>query len=616
MKTLVPTGARAEERRSPDRHRPPKAGESANRIRSRLPMTTLKVRRLLLAGSVGGLLSAACSPSGPAADAIYRNANVVTADDDFSTAEAFAVVDGRFAAVGTEEEVEAAFPGGAAELVDFQGKTVLPGFNDNHIHLGPGRALQRWEDGLVPGLPAWSAEATEPDELFAALEAEAATKPPGEWILGGLTRMDWPNNRIPDRWLLDEAAPDNPVMLTRGPHTYLLNSPALALARIDRNTPDPEGGWIFRDDSGEPTGRVLESARRIVDRVLPPRAEIPYEAGIETMRASLGKLAAMGITSVNIAGIRPPGIPAVRDLYSRYREELPRATMQVRLSPGHDTYDHGEEGIRKEIEALEALGFVTGEGDSRFRIGAIKMSIDGGLSAPVFWSLEPYEGRPDFFGAIRIPADVFYPVARRAHELGWQLGIHAMGDGAVKMVADQMARILEEIPREDHRHYMHHVAVKPPEDTMRLMAEHGIMVASQPSFTVGLGAYAEEALPAGREETQNPTRSLLDAGVRVSHGSDSAPYGPLITIWTAVTRRGFDGAVHGPEEAVSIEEAIRLHTREPAFFSFEESEKGAIAEGMLADFVVLSDDILSVPSDTIRDLRVERTFIGGREIPR
>ena len=559
-------------------------------------------------------LGLACGPSGPAADAIYRNANVVTADDDFTLAEAFAIVDGRFAAVGSEEDVDEAFPGGAAEVVDLQGKTVLPGFNDNHIHLGPGRRLQQWEDGLVPGLPAWSAEATEPDELFAALEAEAATKPSGEWIVGGLTRMDWPNSRIPDRWLLDEAAPDNPVMLTRGPHTYLLNSPALELAGIDRNTPDPEGGWIFRDENGEPTGRVLESARRIVDRVLPPRAEIPYEEGIETMRASLGKLAAMGITSVNIAGIRPPGIPAVRDLYSRYGEELPRATMQVRVSPGHDTYDHGEEGIRQEIEALEGLGFVTGEGDARFRIGAIKMSIDGGLSAPVFWSLEPYEDKHDFFGAIRIPADVFYPVARRAHELGWQLGIHAMGDGAVKMVTEQVARILEEMPREDHRHYLHHVAVKPPEDTMRLMAEHGIMVASQPSFTVGLGAYAEEALPAGREETQNPTRSLLDAGVRVSHGSDSAPYGPLITIWTAVTRRGFDGEVHGPEEAVGIEEAIRLHTREPAFFSFEESEKGAIADGMLADFIVLSDDILSVPPDTIRNLRVERTFIGGREI--
>ena len=123
----------------------------------------------------------------------------------------------------------------------------------------------------MPGLPEWSSEATEPDELFAALEAEAATKSPGEWIRGGLTRMDWPNSRIPDRWLLDEAAPDNPVMLTRGPHTYLLNSPALQLAGIDRNTPDPEGGWIFRDENGEPTGRVLEAARRIVDRVMPPR---------------------------------------------------------------------------------------------------------------------------------------------------------------------------------------------------------------------------------------------------------------------------------------------------------------------------------------------------------
>ena len=574
----------------------------------------MKMRTLLLAAGSAALLGPACGPSGPAADAIYRGAKVVTADDDFTIAEAFAIVDGRFAAVGSAEEVGDAFPGGAPVVVDLEGKTVLPGFNDNHIHLGPGRTLQRWEDGLVPGLPEWSAEATEPDELFAALAAEAATRSPGEWIRGGLTRMDWPNSRIPDRWLLDEAAPDNPVMLTRGPHTYLLNSPALELAGIDRNTPDPEGGWIFRDTNGEPTGRVLESARRIVDQVLPPLPPIDYEQGIETMRASLGKLSAMGITSVNIAGIRPPGIPAVRDLYARYGEELPRATMQVRLSPGHDTYDHGEEGIRQEIEALEGLGFVTGEGDERFRIGAIKMSIDGGLSAPVFWSLEPYEGKPDFFGAIRIPADVFHPVARRAHELGWQLGIHAMGDGAVKMVAEEMARILDEFPRDDHRHYMHHVAVKPPDETMELMAERGIMVASQPSFTVGLGAYAEEALPEGREETQNPTRSLLNAGVRVSHGSDSAPYGPLITIWTAVTRRGFDGEVHGPEEAVSIEEAIRLHTREPAFFSFEENAKGAIAEGMLADFIVLSDDILTVPPDTIRDLRVERTFIGGHEI--
>ncbi len=558
-------------------------------------------------------LGSACG-GGPSADAIYRNGHVVTVDDDFRIAESFAVVAGRFAAVGSDADVRASFPGGAEVEVDLAGATVLPGFHDNHIHLGPGRTLQPWRDGLVPGLPEWSAQATEAGELLAALEAEAGRTPAGEWIRGGLTRMDWPNDRIPDRWLLDEAAPENPVVLTRGPHTYLLNSLALELAGIDRDTPDPGGGWIFRNVNGEPTGRVLESARRIVDRVMPGLPPVDYEDGIQTMRASLGELAALGITSVNIAGIRPPGIPTVRDLYDRYGPELPRATMQVRLSPGHDTWDDGEEGVRREIEALEALDFVTGDGDERFRIGAIKMSIDGGLSAPVFWSLEPYPGRPDFFGAIRIPAELFHPVAKRAHDLGWQLGIHAMGDGAVKMVAEQMARILDESPRDDHRHYMHHVAVKPPDDTMALMAERGIMVASQPAFTVGLGAYAEEALTKLREATQNPTRSLQEAGVVVSHGSDSAPYGPFITLWTAVTRRGFDGEVRGPEEAVSIEEALRLHTRAPAFFTFEEDEKGAIAGGMLADFIVLSGDVLAIDPDRIRELRVERTFIGGREI--
>ncbi len=568
------------------------------------------------AAILGIALAAGCGPAGPAADAIYRNAVVVTVDDDFRVVESFAVVGGRFAAVGSEAEVRDAFPGGAELEVDLEGGVVLPGFNDNHIHLGPGRTLQPWRDGLVPGLPEWSASATEPEELFAALSAEAERSDAGEWIRGGLTRMDWPNHKVPDRWLLDEAAPANPVVLTRGPHTYLLNSQALELAGITRDTPDPEGGWIFRDESGEPNGHVLEAARRIVDAVMPPSPPRDPEAGIQDMRASLQTLAAVGITSVNIAGVRPNGIAAVQELYERYRDELPRATMQVRLSPGHDTYDDPEIGVETEIEALEALGMVTGDGDDRFRIGAIKMSVDGGLSAPVFWSLEPYEGRPGFFGAIRIPADVFHPVARRAHELGWQLGIHAMGDGGTKMVAEEIARILGELPRDDHRHYIHHVAVRPPDETIRLMAENGIGVASQPSFTVGLGAYAEEALTADREATQNPTKSLLDAGVRVSHGSDSAPYGPWITVWTAVTRRGYDNEVKGPEEAISIEEALRLHTREPAWFTFEEADKGAIAEGMLADFIIVSDNPLTTPPDDLRDLRVERTFIGGREIPR
>ena len=544
----------------------------------------------------------------------FINGHVITVNDETNISQAFAIHDGRFVAVGSTDEVLEQVSSNV-RVIDLEGQTVLPGFNDNHIHLGPGRRLQEWQGALIPAVPEWTQGVSNMEELQNAFAGKVEVTPEGEWIKGGLTRMDWPNNKVPTRWDLDEMSPGNPVILTRGPHTYLLNSRALKMANINKDTSDPEGGWIFRDENGEPNGRILEAAKRLVDQVAPnDEVKISYEQGIRDMRSTLNDLISLGITSVNISGIRPDGIAQVQELYDRYGKTLPRATMQVRLRPGHDTYDDVELGIIKEIEALEGVGFHTGFGNDRLKLGAIKMSIDGGLSAPIFWSLEEYKDRPGFYGAIRIPAEVFYPVAKRAHELGWQLGIHTMGDGAVKMVAEQISRILREQPRDDHRHFMHHVAVKPPQETINLMAENNIMVASQPAFTVGLGAYAKEALTSERERTQNPTKSLQEAGIIVSHGSDTAPYSPLLTIWTAVTRTGFDGNVYGPQEAVSVEEAIRLHTVAPAYFNFDEEIKGSIDTGKLADFVILSDDILNVQPDQIRHLKVNQVFIGGNEI--
>lgn len=545
---------------------------------------------------------------------VFVNGNVITVNNEFDVVEAFAINENKFVAVGSTKEVLNKVSNDVM-IIDMEGQTVVPGFNDNHIHLGPGRRLQEWQGALIPAVPEWTQGVTNMEELRHSFAGKVEVTPGEEWIKGGLTRMDWPNSKVPTRWDLDEMSPDNPVILTRGPHTYLLNSRALELANINRDTPDPEGGWIFKDENGEPTGRILEAAKRLVDVVAPnEEVEISYEQGIRDMRTLLTDLISLGITSVNISGIRPNGITQVQDLFERYGESLPRATMQVRLRPGHDTYDDVELGIQKEIEAIEAIGFHTGFGDDRLKLGAVKMSIDGGLSAPIFWSLEEYKDRPGFYGAIRIPAEVFYPVAKRVHELGWQLGIHTMGDGAVKMVAEQISRILREQPRDDHRHFMHHVAVKPPEETITLMAKNNIMVASQPAFTVGLGAYAQEALTPDRERTQNPTRSLQESGITVSHGSDTAPYSPFLTIWTAVTRKGFDGNVYGPEEAVSVEEAIRLHTVAPAFFNFDEEVKGSIETGMLADFVILSDNILEVQHDQIRHIKVNQVFIDGNEI--
>ena len=228
---------------------------------------------------------------------------------------------------------------------------------------------------------------------------------------------------------------DNPVLLTRGPHTTVLNSAALELAGIDRTTTFPGGGHIGHDEYGEPNGRLYDSARRLASGVAPQPAAA--EASLDNLRSLLAAVCQFGRDQRQRR--RRPAGPATAfpgALRQGRAGNLPRATLQIRLRPGFDAFDDLDESVEVAIAELEGLGFVTGFGNERLQIGAIKMSIDGGLSAPAYWSTEGYEDRPDYTGAIRIPAEAFYPVARRAHELGWQLGIHTMGDGAVEMVVE------------------------------------------------------------------------------------------------------------------------------------------------------------------------------------
>ncbi len=573
-------------------------------------------------GLAAAALTACAPPLADAAqesdapDVVYHNGKVFTGNDAFDLAEAVAVKDGRIVAVGPDDQV-LAMATGATRRVDLEGNTMLPGFFDNHVHVGAGGGeLMEWKGGLISAVPDWLRGITTNDELRAAIRQHAAGLGAGEWVRGSLSREVWPNQTLPTRWDLDEGTTDHPIYLTRGPHTSILNSRALEMAGITRDTEFIGGGEVGKDERGEPDGRLYDAARRLVADVLPPtrRGPIADDTAIENMRRRMLQFASSGVSSVNVASVRPDQLRLFQALYDRYGDELPRATVQLRLSPGYDTFDDLEEGARVAIREMESLGFVTGFGDDRLRLGAIKMSIDGGLSAPVFWSLEPYESRPDFTGVIRIPAEAFYPVARRAHELGWQLGIHTMGDGAVVMVVDEIERILEEMPRDNHRHYLHHVAVKPPQETIEKMARLGMGVASQPVFTVGLGSFAVEALAGEREATMNPTRSLLDAGVWVSWGSDGAPHGPRVALWTGITRKGWDDAVYGPEEAVSREEAIRLHTWAPAYQTFSEDVKGTIEVGKHADFVVLGEDVLTMDEDRIRYVPILSTIVGGREI--
>ncbi len=577
-------------------------------------VTVMAAAALLLVSFLG--TAAAPQVSSPVvAEVIYRNGKIFKGLDE-SFADAVAVRDGRIVAVGADESV-LTHRGEATRFVDLEGRTMLPGFFDNHIHLGrDGPPLMEWKGGLIAEVPDWIRAATEVTSLQDALRDKAAATPQGEWILGALSREVWPNQSLPTRWDLDEGAFDHPVLLTRGPHTTILNSRALTLAGISNSTHSAGGGEIGKDAAGEPDGRLYDAARRLVAEVAPSSGAgvIDERQAIENMRRSLLQHASGGVTSVNIASVRPGELRTIQTLYERHGEELPRATVQLRLRPGYDAYDDLDVAVRESVRELESIGFVTGFGDDRLRLGAIKMSIDGGLSAPAFWSLAPYENRPEFQGVVRIPAAAFYPVARRAHELGWQLGIHTIGDGAAEMVVSQLEQILTELPRENHRHYLHHVSVKPPQETIETMARLGIGVASQPSFTVGLGAFAVEALGGNREATMNPTRSLLDAGIWVSWGSDGAPYGPRVSLWTGITRKGWDDRVYGAAEAVTRSEAVHLHTWAPAYQTFSEDVKGTIEVGKLADFVVLGADLFTIDVDRIRYVTILRTIVGGREI--
>ncbi len=552
----------------------------------------------------------------PGPDLVLVDGKVVTVDDDFTVAEAVAVADGEIVAVGSTSRIRAlAAP--RTEVVELEGRTVLPGFFDGHIHLVPGRnpAVQPWKMGLIPAVAPWLTGVVTVEALEEALLARAESTPRGEWIVGDLNRPDWPNQMVPKRDRLDELAPHHPVAISRGPHTIVLNSLALEKAGITRATPNPPGGWIGRTDAGELNGMLYDGAIRHVRRVMPRSPPPDRETRIENLRAQLNALLSLGITSVNVASASPGDFALYQEVVARHGEEIPRMTVQLRLNPDDDVrFPDPEEGIRAAIREMEGFGVRTDFGDDRLEVGAIKMSVDGGLSAPVFWSKWPYESKPDFVGVQEIPEEMLYRVCKAAHEMGWQLGIHAIGDAAVEMAVGVYERILAESPREDHRHYLHHVSVKPSEETLRRMGELGIWVNSQPNFTVTLGSFAVEALEEEREATQNPQRSLVEHGIRVAYGSDRLPFGPLAAIWAAVTRIGFDGRVYGPQEAVTVEEALRFHTRAVAELNFDGDVKGTIEAGKLADLVVLAEDPLTVDPRRIAEIPVDLTYIAGEEV--
>ncbi len=523
-------------------------------------------------------------------DLLLHNGKVFTADPLLSTYSALAVRDGRIVALGWDELTERYR---AARTIDLDGRLVVPGFIDTHIHIRGNP--ERWVD--LAGLESLG-------ELKARVTRKAEQLGAGEWITGyGWSEDELAEQRRPFRWDLDDAAPANPVILTRaGGHSSVASSLALDEAGLTPETETPPGGIIELDDNGGMNGILREGAQGLVSRLVPdPTADELRASFVENLR----NLLALGVTGIIQAGTGIEGYADWESVYAEHAGELPRAAVQLRVPPDP----------QRAIDMLDRFGRRTGDGDEWLRVGPMKFFVDGGYTGAAAWTLEPYKGQPDYYGTGALIDEAgLMEISRAAHDRGWQMGFHTIGDAAIAMTVDVWARMLEASPRADHRHYLNHFTVRPPAETMQKMATWNIHIAQQPNFTYTLdGRYAEH-LEGERYQTNNPLRSPMSHGVVVALGSDILPIGPMVGLQAAVTRRGMSGAVVGPGEALTMPEAIVGYTRLAAHLTFEEDEKGSLEIGKLADLVVLSQDLLTIDPARTMETEVDLTVLGGRVV--
>jgi hypothetical protein len=551
---------------------------------------------MLGAAAASPLLSlAACSarpprPSEPSdpwtPDLVLVRGNVVTMDPRQPRAEAVAVKDGRFLAVGSDADVRNLATAGTT-VVDLGGKTVLPGLIDAHTHGAYSGKINFLQVDLDVATLA---------ELKERLWKKAASLPPGAWIRAGKyddTKLD--DKRLITRRDLDEAVPAHPVFVThRSGHIFIANSRALEAAGVRRETPDPAVGIMDRDAGGEPTGVFRgERAADVVSRHLPP---FTREEVLKATISQLAEFAKSGLTGIHDAEASAEELRAYAD--ARLQEKLAlRVTCMVR---------------QEEIGPLLPYGIRTGLGDDWLRIGATKITIDGAIAGRTARLSKPYVGRPQDFGLLTMTQEELDRKVLEAHQAGWQVGVHANGDVAIDMVLKTYEKTLRAAPRPDPRFRIEHCTVVNP-DLLRRIKAQGVIPTPFCSYVYW---HCEKWPEYGddRLEWMFAMRSFLDHGIPATGSSDyiPGPFEPLMGIQSCVTRRGRDGKVWGPSQRITVEEAIRCYTRHGAYASFDESRKGSIEAGKLADLVVLGRDPSKVDPGTIMTIPAEGTMVGGR----
>jgi len=530
----------------------------------------------------------------PAASLVLLNGKIWTVNDAQPRAQAVACLGSRIVAVGSNDEIRK-WIGAATEVIDLGGKLVLPGFNDAHVHFfsgGENLASVQLRD------------AKSEDEFRKRIAEFAAKQPVGRWITGGdWDHENWTPARLPTRQLIDAVTAGHPVFVNRlDGHMALANSQALQLAGITRDTPDPPGGTIVRDAAGEPTGVLKDAAMERIYRAIPAPSD---DQIADAVRAAMRYAAENGVTSVQ-------DMSAASEILRVYQMLLAHGELTVRIS-GHQPL--------ATWQRLAAVGLHADFGGEKLHIGGLKGFADGSLGSTTALFFEPYLDAPNTAGLANsemIPESKMQHHILDADRAGLQVAVHAIGDKANHMVLGMYEEAERQNGPRDRRFRIEHAQHLRMDDIPRFGKLH-VIASMQPYHSIDDGRWAEKRIGPERAKGTYAFRALLDSGAVLAFGSDwdVAPMVPLMGIYAAATRRTLDGKhPEGwiPEQKITVAEAIRAYTMGSAYASFDEKLKGSIEPGKLADMVVVSDDILSIPAVEVEKTRVETTVFDGKVI--
>ncbi|PYT73754.1 MAG: amidohydrolase [Acidobacteria bacterium] len=528
------------------------------------------------------------------ADVVVVHGHVWTVDPQHPRAEALAIHGGRIVAVSSDAEI-AKWIGPATKKIDAQGKSVLPGFIDAHAHFSSG-------GGEISSVHL--RDANTPQEFARRIGEQARKLPKGEWMLGGTWDHElWGGTALPAHDWVDALTPDNPVFVSRyDGHMAMANTLALHLAEITRETKDPPGGTIVRDQEGNPTGLLKDAAMRLVYRVIPPPSE---EQLLRMIHASMDDARRFGVTSIH-------DISSTEDVRA-YQILSARGELTLRIyciTP------------LPQWQAPATAGIRAGFGNDWIHFGALKGFADGSLGSTTALFEKPYNDAPETSGLpneMMLPEGNMLQMALGTDKAGLQLAVHAIGDKANRMMLDVYAEVAKQNgARSDRRWRIEHAQHLRPEDFARF-AQLGVIASVQPYHAIDDGRWAEKRIGHERAKTTYAFRTFLDHGVRLAFGSDwtVAPLNPMLGLYAAVTRATLDGKNPGgwfPEQKLTLEEAVQAYTMGSAFAEFREKEKGSLTPGKFADVVVLDGDLFSMAPEKIKDVTVRYTIVGGKVV--